>query len=302
MASHRVNGIRIEIEERGDRDHPALLLIRGLATQLTHWPEAFLDALVAAGLRVVVFDNRDAGLSEKFEAFGAPDVESLFKATATGEAPPAPYRVDDMAADTVGVLDALGIERAHVAGISMGGMIAQVTAARAPDRCWSLTSIMSSSGAPNLPGPTPEAMTALVSQPEDPSNRECVIAHHMETQRVIESPAYPMTESEARRYAEGGYDRGYCPEGVARQMAAILASGSRVELLASIRVPTLVIHGAEDVLIPPACGEDTARRIRGARLELVTGMGHDVTAANSPLLARLLSEHARRVGEPARGE
>lgn len=293
MGSHRVNGIRIEIEDRGDPQRPAFMLIRGLATQLIQWPDALLDALVDAGHRVVVFDNRDVGLSEKFEAFGAPDVHSLTKALATGEAPPAPYSIEDMAADAVGVLDALGIARAHVAGISMGGMIAQVAAARSPQRWLSLASIMSSSGAPGLPGPTPEAMDALLSQPVDPSDRECVIEHNVRTQRAIESPAYPMTDEEARSYAERAYDRCYCPDGVARQMAAILASGSRLELLASIRLPTLVIHGEADELIPPAAGEDTARRIPGAKLERVPGMGHDVTAANAPLLAELLVAHAR---------
>jgi len=273
----QANGIEIEVESRGPDGAPLFLLIRGLGTQLVQWPAALLDPLLAAGYRVIVFDNRDAGLSRKFEG-----------------APSPPYHLRDMAADTVGVLDALGVDRAHVAGISMGGMIAQWVAIGWPDRCRSLTSIMSSSGAPGLPGPTPEAMEALLSQPEDPGDRECVIRHGMRTQRVIESPAFALGDEELRAYVASAYDRCHCPEGVVRQLSAILASGSRAEELACVGVPSLVIHGAADRLVPLAAGEDTARRIPGARLEVIAGMGHDVTPGNAPLLARLLIEHARR--------
>ena len=291
MASHTANGIELEIETRGDRANPTLVLVRGLSTQLIQWPERLLDALVDAGLHVVVFDNRDAGLSQKFDAAGTPALDALLAAAAGGGGLDAPYSVEDMADDTVGVLDALEIQAGHVAGISMGGMIAQVTAARDPGRWRSMCSIMSSSGAPGLPGPTPEAMDSLVSQPSDPDDRTCVVEHNMRTQRVIESPAYPPTEAELRSYFERAYDRCYHPAGTARQMAAVLASGGREKLLESIRMPALVIHGADDPLIPPACGEDTARRIRNARYELVPGMGHDVTDALSPVLAALLVEH-----------
>jgi proline iminopeptidase len=198
-----------------------------------------------------------------------------------------------MAEDTVGVLDALEVDRAHVAGISMGGMIAQVMAAEWPDRCRSLTSIMSSSGAPGLPGPTPEALEALLSRPEDPNDRECVIAHGMRTQRVIESPRFAPDDDELRAWIAAAYDRCHCPEGVARQLASVMSSGDRSGQLGRIRVPTLVVHGTADPLIPPAAGEDTAARIPGARLELVEGMGHDVTRTNAPILARLLVAHAR---------
>ncbi|MGH0038534.1 MAG: alpha/beta fold hydrolase [Myxococcota bacterium] len=271
----RANGIGIEVESHGADGAPAFLLIRGLGTQLIHWPAVLLEALVGEGFRVVVFDNRDVGLSEKLDGPGAS------------------YSVADMAADTEGVLDALAIDRAHVAGISMGGMIAQWLAAERPERCRSLASIMSSSGARGLPGPTPEALDALVSVPEDPSDRDCVIAHNMRTQRVFESPAFAPTEAELRSLFSAAYDRCNCPEGVTRQMRAVAASGDRSGRLAGMRVPTLVVHGTDDPLIPPAAGRDTAARIPGARLELVEGMGHDVTPANAPILARLLVDHAR---------
>lgn len=276
MAKRTANGVELEVEERGSHEAPALLLLRGLGTQLVQWPEVLLETLAAAGLRVIVFDNRDAGLSEKMAA---------------------PYRLEDMADDTLGLLDGLGIPFAHLAGISMGGMIVQLAAARAPKRVASLASIMSSSGAPGLPPPTKAALDALLSRPQDPTDRECVIRHAMHTQRVFQSPAYPMRDDELRRYVERAYDRCHCPEGVARQLAAIQASGSRAELLATLRIPTLVIHGADDPLVPVAAGQDTARRIPSAHLEVIPGMGHDVTEANAPLLARLLIAHIRAAGD-----
>lgn len=294
MARYEVNGIRIEIEDAGPEGAPALLLVRGLASQLIHWPDALVRALGEAGLRVVRFDNRDAGLSQKFDAAGMPDLAAV----AAGRAAP-PYRLADMAADAVGVLDACGVERAHVAGISLGGMVAQHVVLGHPERCLSVASIMSSSGAAGLPPATPEAMEALTSLPEDPSDRECVIRHGMRTQRVIESPAYPPSEAELRAYFERGYDRCYCPEGSQRQMAAVLADRGRAERLGEIRVPMLVLHGGDDPLIHPACGEDTARRVPGAKLEIIPGMGHDVTTANAPILARHLVAHVRAVSDPS---
>lgn len=291
MPQYDVGGTLLEIEEGGPRDAAALLLIRGLASQLIHWPEALLTALEEAGFRVIRFDNRDAGLSQKFDEAGVPDLAAV----AAGRAAP-PYGLAEMAADAVGVLDALGVERAHVAGISLGGMVAQHLAFSHPERCLSVASIMSSSGAPGLPPATPEALEALTSSPEDATDRECVIAHGMRTQRVIASPAYPPSEAELRSYFERGYDRCYCPDGSLRQMAAVLADGSRAERLARVAVPMLVLHGADDPLIHPACGEDTARRVPGAKLEIVAGMGHDVTTANAPLLAAHLVAHARSVG------
>ena len=288
MAQHTVNGIAIEIESCGKREHPAFVLVRGLSPQLVQWPEPFVGALTEAGFRVILFDNRDAGLSQKFDEAGAPRLADLL----TGGVQP-PYMLADMAADTVGVLDVLDIERAHFAGISMGGMIVQRVALSYPDRCLSMATVMSGSGAPGLPGPTPEAMEALTSVPKDPTDRECVIQHNMRTQKVIGSPGYAMTEAELRRYCEIAYDRCYCPDGSARQMAAISTDAERAELLRTISVPTLVLHGSDDPLVPLAAGRDTAARIPGARIDVIDGMGHDITLANSPAVTRLLIDHAR---------
>ncbi len=290
MARHDINGIQIEIETRGPEAAPAFLLIRGLSTQLIHWPDRFLDHFVDEGFRVVVFDNRDAGLSTKFEHAGVPGVAEILSGAVD-----APYSIADMAADTVGVLDALGIEKAHAAGISLGGMIAQHLAFSHGHRFHSVASIMSTSGAPELPAGTPEAIEALTSQPSDPTDREVVIAHKMRTQRIIQSPDYPPTEAELRSYFERGVDRCDCPGGSVRQMAAVFTDTTRPERLAQVDVPFFVLHGAADPLIPLACGEDTARRVPGAKLEVIPGMGHDVTDANAPIVAEALIGFARSV-------
>jgi pimeloyl-ACP methyl ester carboxylesterase len=288
MTQYKVNGIDIEIETRGDYDAPAFLLIRGLSTQLIHWPEPFLDAFVAAGFRVVVFDNRDVGKSSKFDAVGVPSIPDLL----SGSIKPA-YSVSDMALDAVGVLDALGIEKAHVAGMSLGGMIAQHLAFSHGERFYSVTSIMSSSGAPGLPSGTPEALEAMISSPSDPTDRESIIAHSMRTQKVISSPDFPPTEAELRSYFERGYDRCYFPQGSARQMGAVFSDGARADRLSDIRLPFLVIHGSADPLLPLRGGEDTAERVPGAQMEVIEGMGHDITIANAPIVSELLIGFAR---------
>ena len=288
MTQHAINGITIEVETRGPESAPAFLLIRGLSTQLIHWPESFLDRFVEAGFRVVVFDNRDVGRSTKFAEAGAPALGDVL----TGQTE-VPYSVADMAADTVGVLDALGIEKAHAAGISLGGMVAQHLAFSHADRFHTVTSIMSSSGAPGLPSGSDEALAALTSTPSDPTDRESVITHNMRTQRVIASPGFPPTEAELRSYFERGYDRCYCPEGSLRQMAAVFSDTTRPDRLAEIELPFFVLHGSADPLIPLACGEDTAKRVPRAKLEVVSGMGHDITIANSSVVADHLIAFAR---------
>jgi pimeloyl-ACP methyl ester carboxylesterase len=287
MSNHLINGIKIEVESRGPADAPAFLLIRGLSTQLIQWPESFLDAFVEAGFRVIVFDNRDCGLSQKFSEAGTPTLPDLV----SGKIDP-PYSLADMAKDAVGVLAHFDVTSAHVAGISLGGMIAQHLAFSHGDRFRSVASIMSTSGAPELPPGTPEAIDALTSQPEDPTDRECILAHSMKTQRIIASPDYPATDSELRSYFERSYDRCYCPDGSARQLAAVVCDGSRVDRLETIRVPFLVLHGSADPLIPLACGEDTAKHVPDAKLEVIAGMGHDITNANAPLVARHVLDHA----------
>jgi pimeloyl-ACP methyl ester carboxylesterase len=295
MTAFQANGIEIDAETFGEAGGVPLVLIRGLGTQRTAWPEAFLAALVARGHRIITFDNRDAGLSSKFHDAGAIDIAGAMARAMRGEPIDAPYRLDDMALDVVGLLDALQLESAHVAGISMGGMIAQLLAARHGERLRSLTSIMSSSGAPGLPGPTPEAAAALMSRPENPSDRESVIRHTVETEKVFASPGYPPSDADLREAAERAYDRCYCPDGISRQMLAVLTGGERAEVLKAIRVPTLVIHGVDDPLIPVEAGMDTARRIPGAELRLIPGMGHDIAAGLIPTLVAAISEHTAAV-------
>lgn len=292
MTAFEANGIEIDAEEFGEKTGAPLLLIRGLGSQRTAWPEEFLAGLVERGHRVITFDNRDAGLSTKFQDSGSMDLAEALGRAARGEPIDAPYSLDEMGLDAVGLLDALEVETAHVAGISMGGMIAQLLAARHGERLRSLASIMSSSGASGLPGPTPEAAAALMSRPEDPNDRECVIRHAVETEKVFASPGYPPGDTYLRAVAERAYDRCYCPEGIGRQMLAVLSGMGRAELLKTIRVPTLVIHGVDDPLIPVGAGMDTAKRIPGAELRLVPGMGHDIAPGLAPTLAEAIAEHA----------
>ena len=294
MAQVEANGIRIEAESRGDAADPAILVIRGLGTQMVQWPESFLAGLTDAGFRVLIFDNRDVGLSQKFDAAGAPDLGAIIAAVASGEPPPVAYLVDDMAADAVGVLDAFDVERAHVFGISMGGMIAQVIAAKYPERVRSLFSVMSSSGDPSVPPATPEAMAVLTSRPDDPTSRTSVIEHGLKGRRVIGSAAFRDDDDTVRAQLGVAYDRCHHPEGVARQMAAIMASGSRVPLLGRITAPTLVIHGTNDPLVHPEGGRSTAKHIPGASLEMVEGMAHDIPSRLVPKLLDLIVRHAKK--------
>jgi proline iminopeptidase len=296
MTAIKANGIEIDVEEFGASTAMPLVLIRGLGTQRTAWPEEFLAALVEREHRVITFDNRDVGLSTKFDRVGSVSVADTMARAARSEPVKTPYRLDDMALDVVALLDALEIDSAHVAGISMGGMIAQLLAARHGERLRSLTSIMSSSGAPGLPGPTPEAAAALFSRPENPEDRESVIRHNVELLKVIGSPGFRPGDAYLRAMAEKAYDRCHCPDGMERQLVAILGAESRVELLAAIRVPTLVIHGQDDPLIPVEAGIDTAKRIPGAELRLIPGMGHDVVPGLAPILAAAISDHTQAAG------
>jgi pimeloyl-ACP methyl ester carboxylesterase len=274
-----------------------MLLITGLGTQLLRWPEAFCERLVGQGHRVIRFDNRDTGLSTRFEAEGTPNITRILEMTNRGETPSVPYRLSDMAADTVGLMDALGIEAAHLAGMSMGGMIAQTIAFANPERVLSLTSIMSSSGRPGLPGPRDDVLLHVLKPP--PRRREAAIEYMIETDRLIAADglpgALPVEPERIRDHAVRCFDRGWYPAGSARQLAAILASGSRVESLGRVRTPTLVIHGTHDPLVPPAAGKDTAACIPAARFMAVEGMGHYLSAAAWPSIIDAISELTRSV-------
>ncbi len=298
MARVRANGIEIDYGEHGPAGGRPLVLLRGITTQRIAWPDVLLDDLAARGFRVLTPDNRDAGLTTAFDEAGPADVDAAFARVARGEPVDAPYTLEDMALDVVGLLDALGIAASHVAGMSMGGMIAQVLAARHPERTLSLCSIMSSSGRPGLPGPTPEAAEALIARPRSHA-REDVVEHNLRSNRAFEGSRHRADPAWHRALFEASYDRSYRPDGFGRQALAVLASGSRVELLTTIRVPTLVVHGSEDALIPLEAGRDTAKHVPGAELLVVPGMGHQVVPSNSPVLAEALDAHARRVEEGA---
>jgi pimeloyl-ACP methyl ester carboxylesterase len=289
----RANGISIEVEDTGEVDRPAVLLVMGLGMQLVAWPEAFVARLHDAGHRVVRFDNRDIGLSRQFPELGVPNlfVESLRHRF--GWRVRAPYQLQDMADDTLGVLDALGIAAAHLVGVSMGGMIAQRVAAAAPQRVRSLTSIMSSSGARHLPGPRPQVLKALLARPAGRSE-EAIVEHTLRLLRAIASPGFPTDDAQLRARVLLAVRRSFNPAGTARQMAAVAADDARADLLARIRVPTLVLHGTDDPLVPFACGQDTARRIPGARLVSIAGMGHDLPPG---VVDRLLAELIPHLGQ-----
>ena len=276
----RANGIDIEVEDSAQKDasfatKPAVLLIMGLGMQLIAWPPEMVRALEEAGYRVVRFDNRDVGLSSHFDALGKPNLLWASLKYKLGLVPAAPYTLSDMAADALGVLDALKIDQAHVVGVSMGGMIAQRVALAAPARTLSLTSIMSTSGARGLPQAAPEVVRVLLSRPAGTSTT-AVVDHTMRLFKAIGSPAYPVPEAELRARVTEGVQRAFHPVGTARQMLAVVADITRAALLARIKAPTLVIHGEADPLVPLACGQDMARRIPGAKLLTIAGMGHDL--------------------------
>ena len=273
------NGIDIEIEDSGPDPsglpRPAVLLIMGLGMQLVAWPPALVQALVDAGFRVIRLDNRDIGLSQKFDHLGKPNLVWASMKYKLGLAVKSPYSLHDMAADALAVLDALQVDKAHVVGVSMGGMIAQRIALAAPARVLSLTSIMSSSGARGLPQAEPRVMRVLLSRPTG-TDANSVVNHYVRLFKAIGSPGFPVDDNELRERIALGVKRSFHPAGVLRQMAAIVADSRRATELTGLRVPTLVLHGKADPLVPFACGEDTARRIPGARLVGIEGMGHDL--------------------------
>jgi len=280
MPQVHANGIRIEYDTFGRREDRPLLLVMGLGAQMILWDEAFCEALAAAGHFVVRYDNRDVGLSEKLDAAGVPNVAELLAKAAAGEPVAVPYTLGDMAADGLGVLDALDLPAAHVCGASMGGMIVQTMAIETPGRLRSLTSIMSSTGNRDLPPAKPEAMAALMSPPG--RNRDEQLDRAVAVSQVIGSPAFRQTEQEIRARAARAFDRAFYPTGVARQMAAVAAGGSRKARLQSVRLPALVIHGRADPLVPVEAGIDTHEALAGSELLLIDGMGHDLPRAVWP--------------------
>jgi pimeloyl-ACP methyl ester carboxylesterase len=295
----RANGIAINVEERGPAGGTPLLLVNGHSGVIPSWPEELIGGFVARGFRTVCYDNRDVGKSEKFS--GRPDLPAIAAAVREGGTPDMPYMLADMAADGIGVLDALGIERVHAMGISMGGMIVQRMAIHHPERLISATSIMSSTGNPDLPRASREVMQAVGAVPSS-DDREAVIRQRIAGTRVIESPAWPRTEAALHAHMGVEYDYMYFPEGGARQYAAIVGDGSRVEALKQVRMPFLVIHGRADPLALPEGGIDTAKSVPGATLELIDGMGHDLPVELCSRYVDLIATHARAAEQRAAAE
>jgi pimeloyl-ACP methyl ester carboxylesterase len=285
------NGIELCYDAFGERTAPPLLLIMGLAAQMIAWDEAFCEQLAARGYFVIRFDNRDIGRSTRFPQHGTPDLMALLGQALMGKPIAAPYTLRDMAADGAGLLDALGIERAHVVGASMGGAIGQEMVTHFADKVRTLTSIMSSTGSPSLPQATPEAMAVLLAPP--PKDRDSYFESYKRTWAVLRGPGFPLDEARDLERAARAWDRGLNPPGVARQLAAILASGDRTAALASVRVPTLVIHGDADPLVRHQGGVATAKAIPGARLVTIKGMGHALPISMWPQLIDAIAEHAR---------
>ncbi len=293
MPQLTANGITIAYETAGDPKAIPMLLVMGLGMQLTAWPDDFIDGLVELGYYVIRFDNRDCGLSTKFTRAGTPNLPLAWLKSKLRLPIRSSYRLDDLANDALGVLNALGVARAHVVGMSMGGMVGQLLAARHPDRVLTLTSIMSTSGRRGLPGPTRAARAALTRPFPAPQDADKLAEHAAGIFRVIGSPAYPTPDKQLRQHVAAAMRRNVCAAGVARQLLAIIASGDRVALLKGIDRPTLVIHGAADPLVPLACGVDTARLVPGARLEVIEGMGHDLPPQLIERLLALIDQHAR---------
>jgi pimeloyl-ACP methyl ester carboxylesterase len=282
------SGIDIAYERFGDRDAPPVLLVMGLATQMLGWPEEFCSALVARGLHVIRFDNRDVGLSTHLHDAPEPDV----MAALSGDSSSASYTLSAMADDSVGLLDALELDGAHIVGASMGGMIAQTVAIEHPDRVRSLTSIMSTTGDATVGQGTQEALGALLAAPA--TTRQEAVERTVAIFRVIGSPGFELDEADLRERAGLAYDRADDPLGVARQLLAIIASGDRTASLRSLNVPMLVLHGADDSLVDVSGGQATADAIPDAELVIFDGMGHDLPRALWPEITARIDSVVQR--------
>ena len=294
MPRASANGIEIEYETFGDQTKPAMLLVMGLGVQMLGWDERFCNMLVDRGFFVIRYDNRDVGLSTHTDGPVPNPLELM-----AGNFSSASYTLDDMADDAAGLLDELGIAAAHVAGVSMGGMIGQTLAAKHPDRVLSLASIMSTTGNSEVGQPRQEALVALITPM--PGDRAGYIDGAVRAFSVIGSPGYPADDERLRALIGASYDRSYNPVGFLRQLAGIMASGDRTEALHSIKAPTVVIHGEDDPLIVKSGGEATADAIPGAKLVTIPGMGHDLPPELWPQFIDEIVENAERaaVGGPA---
>ena len=289
MPRARANGIDVEYEEFGDPKATPLLLVTGLGAQMISWDDAFCKRLAASDFRVIRFDNRDSGLSTRMETAGPPDIASALNGD-----PHPPYMLDDMAADAAGLLDALGIEAAHIVGASMGGFISQLVAINHADRALSLTSIMSGPSRGEGVSPTPEGSALLFRRP--PSNPDESIEMAMAGRRLLVGSGDPFDEAFERAKATRAVQRAWYPVGTGRQLLAVLAAEPRLERLHGVRVPTLVIHGKDDILVPIENGRMVAAAVPGARMLEVEGMGHDIPKRVWPQIIDAIVETAGKAG------
>ena len=294
MPNIRANNIDICYEENGPADAPVILLVMGLGAQMIAWPDEFIHGLVSKGYRVIHYDNRDVGLSQRMDEAKTPNLVWTMLKARFGLPVRVPYTLTDMAADGIGLLDALGIDKAHVAGASMGGMIVQLMAANHRERLLSMTSIMSSSGKPGLPGARADIQkNFMVKRPPDAS-RDDAVAFGTELVRSFSYPDPARPENAHAEMTAKAFDRGYYPVGTRRQLLAIIADGSRVERLKKITTPTLVVHGGADPLVPKEGSEDIARHIPGARLEIIDEMAHDLPPSQVGRMVDLIAGHAKQ--------
>lgn len=294
MPSFNHVGLTLHYEQWGARADPPVLLIHGLSCQIIHWPPRLLELLVAAGHRVIALDNRDIGFSSKVDA-PAPRVADIIANLGDLSGHPPAYGLSDMAADAVALLDHLGQAGAHVVGLSMGGMIAQTLAIEHPQRCFSLTSIMSSTGNPDLPPPAPEAFAAFIA--DRPADRAQAIAHYQRGWRVLGGSHYDSLDEGLARFSEQAVDRGFSNEGFARQLLAIRHAPDRRKPLAQVQAPALVLHGGADPLVPLAAGEDTAKALPNAKLRVFPKMGHDLPEPLVPEVAQAIIDHIGQSSE-----
>ena len=291
MPTVTVNDLELAYDDFGNPDHPPVLLIQGLGLPSAAWPAEFIDHFLEHSLRVITFDNRDCGQSGKIEARPRNLAWQVIRQR-LGLRVKAPYRLSDMMADTVGLLEALSIDAAHVVGISMGGMIAQLMAIHAPQRVRSLTSLMSTTGDRGLPGPEPQIIKHMLRRPPE-DDAELRDAYYRKMWQLIGSPDFPTTDERRSQFLARVYERGINPAGTTRQLLAIMAMPGRGEDLGQVTIPTLVLHGANDPMIPVVCGEATARAIPGATLETIPGMGHDLPIQLMPRLLDSIVRHVR---------
>lgn len=297
MPTIQANGIELYYEERGEASGVPLLLVMGLGRQLIAWPEDFMAQLVAAGHRVILFDNRDVGLSTHFHGVQVASPVRAIVGLLFGIGFKTAYHLKDMADDAVALLDHLGIETAHVVGVSMGGMIAQSMAIHHPSRLRSLISVMSTSGARGLPGAPAKLRQRLTARRSTAPSRDEAIEIGRRTLELISYPDPARAPDAFEKHAAAAYDRAYDPKGTLRQLIAILADGDRAKQLAKVTAPTLVIHGKQDELVPLACGVDTARRIQGAKLEVIDQMAHDLPPSKTKHMADLIISHTQSVDQ-----